>query len=90
MKVTLSIDCGEQGHDFSVDVTPEALEAIRHKFNPSGLETVNRLKDVAAIYLSLIQKYQTEKPESGREFAVAKTEVQTASMWAVLGATKGL
>jgi hypothetical protein len=73
-----------------VPITQEGAEAVRFTFNPSGLESVNRIKSLAAALISEMKAQQAAKPEAGREFAVAVTEVQTASMWAVAGATKGL
>jgi hypothetical protein len=69
-------------------VSEHAAEAVRTSFNPSGLETVSRIKSLAAALLTEIEAQCVAKPEAGREFAVAKTNLQTASMWAVLGATK--
>lgn len=73
-----------------IAVTAEGAEAVRFTFNPSGLESVNRIKSLTAALISELQAQQKEKPEAGREFAVAITNAQTASMWAVLAATKGL
>jgi hypothetical protein len=70
-------------------VNDAAKEAIRLKFNPSGLKNVEDLKALAGAFLSLCDQIASEKPDAGRELAVAKTNMQTASMWAVLGATKG-
>lgn len=67
-----------------------AKEAVRLKFNPSGLESVECLKILAASFLTLCDEIAAAKPEAGRELAVAKTNMETASMWAVRGATKGL
>ena len=66
-----------------------AAEAVRVNFNPSGLESVARLKGIAAEFITACEELNAANPDAGREFAVAKTNMQTASMWAVLGATKG-
>jgi len=76
--------------DVEVPITPEAAEPVRFTFNPSGLDTVNRLKSLSAAFIAECQRQQSLKGEAGREFAVAITNMQTASMWAVLAATKGL
>jgi hypothetical protein len=73
-----------------IPITPEAAEPVRFSFNPSGLESVNRLKSLSAAFIAECQRQQGLKGEAGREFAVAITNMQTASMWAVLAATKGL
>lgn len=90
VKATITVDFGEQGFTFEVDILPEALEDIRHNFNPAGLESVNRLKTLAALFLSENYKQSAAKPESGRDFAHSRTLMRDASMNAVLGATKGL
>jgi hypothetical protein len=73
-----------------VNISGEAAEAVRFTFNPSGLNSVNRLKSLSAAFVAECQAQQSAKGEAGREFAVAITNMQTASMWAVLAATKGL
>jgi hypothetical protein len=65
-----------------------ALEAVRFKFNPSLNEGVTRLKALAALFLSECDTYTVANPAAIREFAVAKTYMQSASMWAVAGVTK--
>ena len=70
-------------------VSDEAREAVRLKFNPSGLPRVDRLKRLAAAFITECDRVAAEVPDSGRSIAVAKTNMQTASMWAVLGATTG-
>ncbi len=73
-----------------IPITDEAAELVRFSFNPSGLDSVNRLKSLSAAFIAECQRQQQGKVEAGREFAVAITNMQTASMWAVLAATKGL
>lgn len=77
-----------------VAITPEAAEAVRFTFNPSGLDSVNRLKSLSAAFIAECERQRSAKADdgrdAGREFAVAITNMQTASMWAVLAATKGL
>lgn len=90
------LNTGGNIHGATVSITYEAAEAVRFKFNPSGLERVAKLKSLSAAFISLCNELSLESgasPEfagAGREFSVAKTHMQTASMWAVLGATKGL
>ena len=73
-----------------VSITDAAAKAVRMGFNPSALSRVNRLKALAAAFISECDAVAAELPEAGRELAVAKTNMQTASMWSVLGATTGL
>jgi len=86
MKVTLDFGVGQTEE---VEISETALEAIRHKFNPSALMTVTRLKTLAAAFISECERQGHATP-AAREFAVAITNMQTTSMWSVLGATKGL
>ena len=74
----------------SIEIDEVAKEAVRMGFNPSGLDDVNRLKALSSAFITECNRIIKEKPESARELYEAKTEMQTASMWAVLGATKGL
>jgi hypothetical protein len=87
MNVTLMI---EDQTLVTVTLSPEALDAVRFKFNPSGLQPVEQLKAAAALLYQLNMDTQARNPDAGREAAVAKTNLQTASMWGVLAATKGL
>jgi hypothetical protein len=87
--VTIDIDTPSGAAKEIVGVSTEAEEAIRFSFNPSGLQRVTRLKALAAAFISECDAVLLDGTMSGREMAVAKTQMQTASMWAVLGATKG-
>jgi len=68
------------------DLSESAKEAIRFTFNPSGDATVHRIKFLAA---ALTTEYEEIARKAPREAAVAITNLQTASMWGVLAATKG-
>jgi hypothetical protein len=72
-----------------VDLSGKGMEAIRFKFNPSNLPDVDRIKSITCAFISELMRLQEANPEAGREYAVAITNAQTASMWAVLAATKG-
>jgi hypothetical protein len=74
----------------NLDLSPEALDAVRLKFNPSGIQHVNALKVAAAALYQLNMNTQENTPEAVDEVYTAKVNVQTASMWSVLAATKGL
>lgn len=80
---------GETGFDATVGGSDSAMEAVRFSFNPSGIHHVNVLKALAAAFLSKCDEVAVANPAAAREIAVAKTNMQTASMWSVLGATKG-
>ncbi len=90
MKITVAVDAGEQGFAFEVDLSPEAMDAVRVNFNPSGDARVTELKTAAALLFQLNLNIAEHKQEAARESAVARTNLQTASMWGVLAATKGL
>lgn len=68
-------------------LTDSACEAVRLSFNPSGIEKVTRIKTLAA---ALISELETIGGDAGREAAIARTHVQSASMFGVLAATKGI
>lgn len=72
----------------SVPIDANALADVRAHFNPSGLDDVERLKHLAAAFISECTRIAARARSSSREFAIARTEMQTAAMWAVAGATK--
>ncbi len=90
MTVTVTIKMTEGAHEQEAIITlsASAEEAIRFAFNPSGLPDVHVLKALAGAFITKCEEMQAAMPHAGREFAVAKTEMQTASMWSVLGTTK--
>ena len=88
--MTITVTTAGPGvHDYLL-VSDQAKEAVRIGFNPSAIRDVDRIKVLTGGLLTLLYQLQAAKPEAGREFAKAITEVQDASMWAVLGATKGV
>jgi hypothetical protein len=78
------------GSVVNLGTSDAAQEAIRFSFNPSNRQDVVVLKALAAAFLTQIEAVERDKPEAGYELATAKAFAQTASMWAVLGATKGV
>lgn len=64
-------------------------QAVGLTFNPSGDETVNRLKELYAEIIDIcdFQRKEAGQGEKGRLLSVAITEAQTAQMWAVKGVT---
>jgi len=89
MTITVTINITGAPADTVVVPGDAAKEAIRFSFNPSGRPDVATLKALAAAFLTACDEALANAPGAGRELAVAKTHMQTASMWAVLGATKG-
>lgn len=85
VKITIDVNFGEQGYSHVVKVNQEALDRVRFNFNPSGLQEVSNLKALAAAFIT--ECMNNSKPHSGREFNIAKTEMQTASMYAVAATT---
>ena len=71
-------------------ISATAADAIRFRFNPSGLDTVGRIKALTGSLITMFEELRVANPAAARELSVAITETQTASMWGVLGATKGL
>lgn len=92
MKVSISFtpENGAPDEVYEIYLTEQALDDVRFKFNPSGLDKVAKLKTLAAAYLSLVAQYGKENPDAGREFAIVRTDMQKVSMSAVFAATKGL
>lgn len=64
-------------------------KAVGLKFNPSGDETVTKIKQLYAEIIDICNDARTEagQGEKGRLLSVAITEAQTAQMWAVKGIT---
>ena len=62
--------------------------AVGLSFNPSGEDSVHRLKSAAAAFIDLCNEARNGADgEVGRMYSVAITEAQTAQMWAVKAAT---
>lgn len=75
----------------SVQTTETAKDAVRKDFNPSGNPDVAHIKATTAGLISFMEGIRDrDGGKAGREAAVAITNLQTASMWCVLAATKGL
>lgn len=68
-----------------------AADAVRKNFNPSGSQEVAEIKAMTAALITKMEGIRDrDGGKAGREAAVAITNIQTASMWCVLAATKGL
>jgi hypothetical protein len=77
-------------HDVEVPISTHCANTARLTYNPSNSPDVHRLKALAAAFLTECDRILcTSKSQSAREFATAKTNAQTALMWAVAGATAG-
>lgn len=84
-----------QGHTHN---TPETAarpvttsdDAVRKTFNPSGNPDVTFIKGLTSELVKFMEGVRDRNGGlAGREAAVAITNIQTASMWSVLAATKG-
>ena len=72
-------------------ISTTAADAVRKDFNPSGNTDVTAIKLRTAELISIMEVIRDRNGgAAGREAAVAITNLQTASMWCVLAATKGL
>lgn len=71
----------------NVEENSDAASAVRYSFNPSGLARVTRIKSLAAALASELMAGRNEEPHAGREYSVAITNLQQASMWGVFAAT---
>lgn len=81
---------GHHPHTHEIVLSDTAKDHIRHKFNPSGLHEVNNLKALTGALITYIETIKhNDKHGAGHEFDEALKFVKSASMWAVLGATKG-
>ena len=87
--MTVKIKIDVTGHPTRIiGCSTDGLEAIRLTFNPSLNDDVTTLKALAAAFITHCDTVTRRQPWAARELAVAKTNMQTASMWSVLGATK--
>lgn len=73
-----------------ISITNSAAKRVRMAFNPSKLPNVERLKALAAAFISECERLSAENPNAAREFATAATGAWKASMCAVAGATEHL
>ena len=74
-----------------IETTETAKDAVRKNFNPSGNQDVAEIKAATAALVTKMESIRDRNNGmAGREAAVAITNLQTASMWCVLAATKGL
>lgn len=71
-------------------VNTSAADLVRYKFNPSGLQQVQRIKFLAAALISECEAIRDDKGVGAREAAIAITDLQKASMMAVAAATAHL
>lgn len=76
--------------DGETSITPTAAALVRMGFNPSRLEPVDRIKALAAALVSECEAIRDGQGSGAREAAVAITQIQGASMFAVAAATAGL
>lgn len=85
------MDGSTNSKTIDVAISASASDAIRHKFNPSDRSDVAYIKDLTGTLITFMEGIrERDGGKAGREAAVAITNLQTASMWCVLAATKGL
>ena len=68
----------------------DAMERVRLAFNPSGRTEIDAMKFVMATAMTMCEQVRDRDPARGRSAAIAITELQTASMYAVHAMTTGL
>jgi hypothetical protein len=74
-----------------MSISETAKDAVRRDFNPSGNADVAAIKERTSELITIMEGIRDrDGGKAGREAAVAITNLQTASMWCVLAATKGL
>lgn len=72
-------------------ITDTAKDAVRKDFNTSGSAEVAEIKSATAALISRMEIIRDrDNGKAGREASVAITNLQTASMWCALAATRGL
>lgn len=74
-------------------LTSSAAKLVRLNFNPFGSSDVDRLKILASAFISELERQMAVNgysEQAGREFALSRTYMQTASMFAVAGASEKL
>lgn len=86
-KVTFTLD---DGTTREITLSLRALESVRASFNPSALESVTLLKTAAAAFLTVLEAVEGGDPYAGDDIHEARMLVRSASMWAVLAATRRL
>ena len=72
------------------NISPSGAKLVRMGFNPSRLEPVDRIKALAAALVSECETIRDAGGAGAREAAVAMTQIQGASMFAVAAATAEL
>ena len=75
--------------DSAMKITETAAEAVRMSFNVGQNPRVAEIKRLTAGLITMCEELRSESV-AGREASVAITEFETACMWAVKAATKGL
>lgn len=66
-----------------INVTEKSKQDIRYHFNPSALNSVNDIKALGCALITAVDSLG-----DSREASVAKTQIETAIMWAVKAATR--
>lgn len=97
MTITAEVHCNGQTEHFAA--AGESEESVRFKFNPSALKSVTRVKLLTSLLVAEIDSLKAAAQEStGSPYTLGAQEIfqearrfaVSASMWTVLGATKGV
>jgi hypothetical protein len=76
--------------DATTSISNSAAATVRMGFNPSRIYEVDRIKALVAAVISECELIRDAKGPGAREAAVAITQLQGASMFAVAAATAHL
>lgn len=85
VQVTISIN----GKDHVMGVSKAALDIVRSNFNPSAFSSVDHAKVLGAALITLMEPTRDARGEGGRCAALAITQAETATMFAVKALTAG-
>ena len=85
--VTITFD---DGSTHTIQLSDQAKDTIRYAFNPSALPAVHTLKALSGAFITEIEAQKSQKPNASWQFGKAIEHATSASMWAVLAATKSV
>ncbi|MEJ2124315.1 MAG: hypothetical protein P8Y47_05750 [Alphaproteobacteria bacterium] len=81
--MTMTIYGNVPHSDKSVVITDDAAKLANMGFNPNNDETILALKTLAAAFHTLCNEIAEDNVACAREAAIARTQMQTAAMFAV-------
>ena len=76
------------GYSFDAVSTDKSKDDVRFSFNPGQKPEITEIKALGALWLAKVEEHVRNNPKGAREFAIARTEFQKASMFAILAITK--